>query len=743
MTFSRPLCATLLLLTFNVAMSLRSGAQTRNVSFQARRDFPAVGQAGGVVIADLRSNGSKDLVITNSLGSSTSLDVVRSNGDGSFARPLSFSTGGRAPSGIAVADVNNDGKLDVVVANQLSNSVAVLLGNGNGTLQSPRVFAVGANPLAVAVGDFNGDGNADVVVVNSTSNSVSVLLGNGDGTLRPASSLAVGISPVAVVVGRFHGGNTTDIAVANAGNTGQNNGSVSLLLGNGNGTFQAATSIVSGGSPASLVTGELNGDGAADLAIADTAQSAVLIALGNGNGTFHRSLNVPAQASPVGVTLADFHGDGKQRDIVVVSGAPSEVVTVALNRGNGTFFPSAGTFAVSQNPAGIVAADFNRDGRTDVVSASQLGNISVLLGTGLGRFLSAVSFPVSNEATYIIADDLNGDGRLDVAVANENSNTISILLGNGNGTFGLKNDIAVGSQPFSLSVGDFNGDQKHDLVVANSGQFPNDPGSISILLGNGDGTFQPARNIRVGNLPVSAAVGDFNKDGKQDLAVANFVDNTVSVLRGNGDGTFGAPSNLIFPQFSQVFQVAVADVDGDHNEDLIVGGGENVWVVKGNGLGGFSQPQLVHAGFTGEFTTADFNGDKVPDLAIVDLNRNGSQFVVDVLLGNGNGTFRQVSQVPMFGSFATQVIAADFNQDGKIDLAVSGLNTLSVDVLIGNGDGTFAATSEFGASTFAQSLAAGDFNGDGRTDIAVTGRASNNKQGSTASAVSLLLNNTP
>ncbi len=745
MRLYRFLCTLLLLLTLNAAVSMQSGAQTRNVSFQARHDYPAINHAGGAAVGDFRGNGLKDVIVTSDSANSTSLAMLRSNADGSFAQPIFFSTGGRAPFGVAVADINNDGKPDVVVSNDLSNNVAVLLGNGNGTLQNPRVFAVGVSPVAVAVGDFNADGKPDVVVANSGSNSISILLGNGDGSLRTATTVGVGISPESVAVGRFHGTTAMDIAVANAGVRELANGSVSLVKGNGDGTFQAATNIITGGSPVSLATAELNADLFPDLAVLDASQSAVLIELGSGNGTFRSFGTVPTPVQPVAVTVGDFHGNGRQGDLAVISGVSTELVSVFLNSGNGRFLSGlVPSFAISQNPAALVTADFNRDGKTDVVAATQLGDISVLLGTGFGRFVSAASFATGTGSNYVVAHDLNGDGKLDVAVVNELSNTVSILLGGGNGSFAPKNDIPVGHQPFSVTVGDLNGDQEPDLVVANSGHFSDDPGNISILLGKGDGTFQPPKNITVGNIPVFTAVADFNNDGKQDLAVANFVDNTVSILRGNGDGSFGAPTTLSFPPFSQVLQVFAADVDGDHNQDLVVGGGSNVWIVKGNGFGSFGQPQLVHAGFTGEVVVSDFNGDHTPDLAVIGLAADDATFEVDVLLGNGNGTFRTTASVPFFGGFATEVIAADFNGDGKMDLATTGLNTLSIAVLTGNGDGTFAisATPAFGVTTFAQSIAAGDFDGDGKQDLVATGVAADAGIGTSASAVSLLINNT-
>ena len=744
MRFHRPFYALLLLLTFNLAASSFSGAQTSDVSFQARRDFFATGRAGGAAAGDFRGNGSKDLIVTNSLSTSTVVDMVRSNGDGTFAAPVPFPTGGRAPSGVVLGDLNNDGKVDVVVANFLSNNVGVLLGNGNGTLQAPRLSSVGANPVAVALGDFNNDGKADVAVTNSSSNSVTILLGNGDGSLRPGTTVPVGIQPLSLIAGKFHGNGNVDIIVANSG-TDQNDGSLSILTGNGNGTFQAPSDILTGGRPSSVVSAQLNGDLLPDLAVVDASRSVVLTELGLGNGAFRSSGSVQTQQTPVSVTVGDFHGNGRQADLAVISNAQTNTVTVFLNSGNGNF--SSGLtppFAVSQNPTALVAADFNQDGKTDIVTGSDLGDISVLLGTGFGRFVSASTFFVGNQPEYVLATDLNRDGKLDVVVANENSNTISVLLGAGNGTFGPKVDIPVGTNPFSVAVGDFNVDQIPDLAVANSGHFSDDRGSISILLGNGDGTYRAPKNILVGNVPAFVSVADFNKDGKPDLAVANFVDNTVSILRGNGDGSFGAPSTLSFPPFSQIITVHTIDVDGDHNQDLVVGGGSDVWVSQRQWTGRLRPTATGHTGFTGEFTVGDFNGDDSPDLAIVDLNQNQSQFTAVVLLNNGNGIFNTVASIPVFGTFATQIIAADLNGDGKLDLAVTGLNTLSVAVLTGNGDGSFNASpnANFGSTVFAQSLAAGDFNRDGKSDLVVTGVRSDAPTGSAAGGVSLLLNNT-
>jgi hypothetical protein len=227
----------------------------------------------------------------------------------------------------------------------------------------------------------------------------------------------------------------------------------------------------------------------------------------------------------------------------------------------------------------------------------------------------------------VAAGDLNGDGRLDLAVANQGDNTVSVLLGNGNGTFQHQVTYPVGSFPVSVAVGDFSGDSKLDLAVVN-----NQNNTVGVLLGNGNGTFQSQVSFPVGSSPYSMAVGDFNGDGKQDIAVPSFGSTTVSVLLGKGDGTFQ-------PQVS--YPVGTA-------------------------------PDAVAVG--------DFNGDTKPDVAVANFNSN----TVGVLLGNGNGTFQPQVSFPV-GSAPARMAVGDFNGDGKQDLAVANESSNTVSVLLNGG----------------------------------------------------------
>ena len=346
-----------------------------------------------------------------------------------------------------------------------------------------RDFPVGSDSITVAVGDFNGDGVPDLVVANEGSNNVAVLLGNGDGTFRAAQFFPVGINPVWVVVGGFNGNRVQDLAVPNI-----NANNISVLLGNGDGTFPAGRTFAVGSLPTSVTVGDFNGDGKLDLAAANWNSGDVSVLLGNGDGTFQ-----PARTFPSGT-----------------------------------------------NPISPAVGDFNRDGLPDLAVANYgNNNISVLLGNGDGTFRPAVYFPAGTLPSFVAVGQFNADGILDLAVTNAWSNDVSVLLGNGDGTFQAPRSFAVGSSPLSAAVADINGDGRLDLAVANYGNpSVGDLGNVVVLLGNGDGTFQPALPFTVGTNPESVVVGDFNRDGKLDLAVANFHSNSVSVLI----NTSGAPA---------------------------------------------------------------------------------------------------------------------------------------------------------------------------------------------------------
>src|SRR5215831_10388909 len=261
-----------LLVTLSLQILILAGsAQAQNVSFLVSGQFGAGPDPVSVTVGDFNGDGIQDLAVANheAYDGPDGISVLLGNGDGTFQAAINFGSGGNVASFVAVGDFNGDGVQDLVVANSGdfdSGNVSVLLGNGDGTFQTARSLGAGSNPSSITVGDFNGDGIQDLAVANNgfSSDSVSVLLGNGDGTFQAAVNFGVGIRPAVVTVGDFNGDGIQDLAVAN---NGSNN--VSVLLGNGDGTFQAAVNFGAGDRPVSVAVGDFNGDGRLDLAVAN------------------------------------------------------------------------------------------------------------------------------------------------------------------------------------------------------------------------------------------------------------------------------------------------------------------------------------------------------------------------------------------------------------------------------------------------------------------------------------------
>lgn len=740
-----------------------------------------------VAVGDVNGDGNADLVVTNQCADSACMrrglvGVLLGKGDGTFEWAAKYDSGGYGAFSVAVADVNGDGKPDLVVANVCASSdctnggsVAVLLGNGDGTFKAAMSYASGGeNAYSVAVDDVNGDGKPDLLVANycansecSTDGNVGVLMGNGDGTFKSAVPYSSGAyHTVSVAVGDLNGDGKPDLVVGSycASSSNCASGSVGVLLGNGNGTFRAAVSYSSGGYEAqSVAVGDVNGDGKLDLLVANTicapndcATGSVGVLLGNGDGTFQPAVAFESGGfSAESVAVADVNGDGKPDLLVantcVADGAFDCVngsVAVLFGNGDGTF-QTAVSYGSDGTAASFIAVkDVNGDGKPDLLVANACGNdgeygcmigsLGVLLGNGNGTFRAAVNYASGGyEADSIAVGDVNGDGNPDLVVGDQCSasgdcnGVAGVLLGNGNGTF--QPAVAYesgGYEAQSVVVTDVNGDGKPDLEVANlcASSDCTNGGAVGVLLGNGDGTFQTAVSYGSGGQDAeSLAVADVNGDGKPDLVVANG-DGSVGVLLGNGDGTFQAAVSYASGGVS-ASSVAVADVNGDGKPDVVVANScassdcanGSVAVLLGNGNGTFQAAVSYSSGglYTDAVVLGDLNRDGKLDLVLasgyaIGSVTNGS---VGVLLGNGDGTFQATvstsTPTPLEG--IRSLALADFNGDGRLDLAVGAGNFL----LLGNGDGTFQTPIELGAG--GPGIAVGDFNRDGKPDLAVGG----------------------
>ena len=335
-----------------------------------------------VALADVNGDGAKDLVVTNHLDDTVS--VMLGNGDGTFGAQTTYDVGA-GPEGVAVADLNTDGHLDIVTANHDDKSVSVLLGRGDGTFEDSQPYAIGSQAEGIAVADLNGDGNPDVVVVNHGDDDVGVLLGKGDGTLQTQVTYPVGHAPYRVAIADLGNGHA-DLIVTNYGDN-----DVGVLLGDGTGVFgaQSTLKLTNENEPIGVAVGDFNKDGKPDLAVTNAGSGTITIWLGNGDGTFTTSHIYGVGSIPWGITVGDFNGDGNLD--LALTNHDEDTVSVLLGDGDGTFEPDE-VFAVGGQPTTIAAADLNGDGSKDLVVSDYGDNdVSVLLAQTGGASYTGVA----------------------------------------------------------------------------------------------------------------------------------------------------------------------------------------------------------------------------------------------------------------------------------------------------------------------------------------------------------------
>jgi FG-GAP-like repeat/Abnormal spindle-like microcephaly-assoc'd, ASPM-SPD-2-Hydin len=418
-----------------------------------------------------------------------SRSVVNWNGS---PRTTTFVSASQLTVSISAADIAVASTATITVNSPapgggVSNPAVFPIAPARSTLSfSSSMLAVGTEPVSARIADLTGNGIADIVAANATANTVGILLGNGDGTFQPEVDYATGLYPNDVVVADFNGDGKLDLAVANFGNEAN---SVSILLGNGDGTFRAHVDYAVGSGPLGLVAADLNGDGKIDLVVAGNYTLGASVLLGNGDGTFQ-----PFKS----------YADGGEQ-----------------------------TFAVA-------VADFNHDGILDVVTANvDVNSVSLLLGNGDGTFQPHVDFSVGNGAFGLTVADFNGDGNLDLAVSNGNVNSVSILLGTGTGSFQPQVQYTTPNSPFGITSADVNGDGKLDLAVVTETQYA----GLSVLLGNGDGTFRPHVDFDSGGVNQISA-GALNNDGLIDFSFGGI--GVTTLIQDLGTVVALSPSSVKF-----------------------------------------------------------------------------------------------------------------------------------------------------------------------------------------------------
>lgn len=408
---------------------------------------------------------------------------------------------------------------------------------GEGTCQPAGTCSAGYHDggtgACVPVGSCTvGHDGGDGVCVATGSCSVGYLLCGSacrGSRFRAGSTYLLGTTPNGVASGNFDGDAKLDLAETNG-----NSNDVRVLLGNGDGSFKPAVSYPTGDPPASgpgpIAVGDFNGDTKTDIAFVDIAAINVRVMLGNGDGTFQAGVSspTPANLQQYAMVAAELNGDAKL-DVVLVS-PDGGGITVLLGKGDGTF--AAGVaYPTGKQPWRLVAADFNGDHIVDIAATNQGDNtVSILIGNGNGTFNAAVNYGTGSYPTGVAAGDFDGDGKTDLAVAdynNQSAGTISVFRGNGDGTLQPRVSYAVGNGPWPLVAGDFNGDAALDLMTENFGS-----GTVTFLYGRGDGTFRPAVSSPV-SIGGELLAADFNADSALDFAAVYSNGNSLTIYLNN------------------------------------------------------------------------------------------------------------------------------------------------------------------------------------------------------------------
>jgi len=644
---------------------------------------------------------------------------------GLFPNPQEITVGSE-PTSLQVADLNNDGKQDFVVANRNSGAggnsfVSVRLGTGTGGFINAPDVPMSSVPDQVALGDLNNDGKLDMVVMHSgTASLFYIRLGDGLGGFSGTGRINASFSPSSFALGDINNDGKLDFL-----STSGQSGTIKVQLGDGLGSFTPQLDVTMTQTPDNIALGDVNRDGNLDFLVSNFYNNSVSIRLGDGTGRFASSgLTYPVGTRPIGLTLADVNADGKLDFLCPVQGATTATggVSIRLGTGTGSFssgLPDVVTDPITRTP---VVRDVNGDGHVDLLTPNiTASTVSVRLGDGTGHFTGTLNVATNDYPSSLGLIDVDSDGNLDFLTANQgvinaSGNTVSVRYGNGRGHFFGSLNVLTGAGPVRTAVADVNRDGWLDIVSANK-----TAASVSVRLGNGYGTFRTQPDITVATNPRDLVLGDVNNDGNPDLLTAHTSSSTVWLRLGDGQGGFAA-TGIATNAGTAPTSLALADVNHDGNLDLLgTNYGSNAVSVRlGSGGGSFSGSTTLSTGAATSpygITVGDANEDGHPDLFVI--NSGVSANSITLFLGDGTGNFTG-TPATNGGASPNSLDMGDVNNDGHLDAVIGEFQAYSVTVRLGTGQGGFGSTITVPMPDGSSDVKLGDVNGDGNLDLVAT-----------------------
>ncbi|WP_170172500.1 FG-GAP-like repeat-containing protein [Hymenobacter rigui] len=605
----------------------------RSGRFNAAVSYPMPNSAAAYELAagDLTGDGRPDLAVLSSAGATAQLTVLASLSNGTFTDVGTMLTLPQGAGGITIADMNADGKADVLVSNSTTATFEILRNSGTGVLTSVGRYPGAQDGVELLVADFNGDGRPDVAQADF-ANAATVTLATATGFAAPTTYPA-GLGSTGIASADVNADGFRDIVVSNS-----RSNDITMLLGSATGAFTSAGSFAAGVTPYDVAVADLTGDGRPDLVTANYVQTvsqslSVLPGLGNGRFTAAASTAINAPNGPLRLVQGDLNGDGRP-DVVTVSGvsATGSNLAVLLRQADGTLAPAV-TYPVGRQPEAVALADVNGDGRLDAVTANRgAASLSVLLNTTrTGTLTTATTISVPGNPTGVVAADFNADGRPDLAVSGASGNSVAVLLNTGNGQFASPLALPTGAFSTGLVATDMDGDGRPDLAAAHS------TGPVAVLRNLGSGQFAAPSIITASGTPVQIIAADLTGDNRPELLTSSEGRSPVVVLRNDGTGQF-----QVEPQQNSFYSsgLSVANIYGNAQPEVIVTNAQYREVsILGNTNGVLSFGLvLVVSGAPYDVTVADVNADGRPDLTVANL---GASAVNTFLQGGGTVTSNQ------------------------------------------------------------------------------------------------------